>query len=85
VVGDLPPSGDGSSYVLWSLSRFGDKRAVGVFDVRGDGVEVLRDLPLGAGARDVAGFAVTAEPVDPGDTAPAAPGSAPLVVGLLEA
>lgn len=80
VVAGLETNAPGTSYVLWALSPYGGKSPVGVFDVRGDGVEVLRDLPLAAS--DVEGFAVTAEE---GDAAPDSPGSVPLAVGTVDA
>lgn len=82
VVDGLAPTAEGTSYVLWALSPYGGKHPVGVFHVRGEGVEVLRDLPLRDGTGDVAGLAVTLEQ---GDTAPAAPRGVPLAVGTVEA
>ena len=82
VVHGLPSNArEDSVYVLWSLPRGGAPRALDAFDVRSDEVQVRRDLPLPDGG-EVAGLAVTREP---GDAAPQAPGSAPLVTGELPA
>lgn len=60
-----------STYVLWQTGSYGVVRAVGTFDVRGRGVDVVQNLPLARDVMGVHGFAVTREP---GRSAPAAPG-----------
>lgn len=78
VVEGLAPNADDTTYVLWERGRFGGVRALGTFDVREGGVEVVRDLPLRSGPGDVAAFAITHEK---GETAPARPLAAPLASG----
>ena len=68
-----------STYVLWEQGPYGDMRAVGAFDVRGNGVDVVRNLPLVGDVLGVKGFAVTREP---GRRAPTRPGSQPVASGL---
>ena len=41
VVDGLAPNDDGTTYVLWAKSRYGDVRPVGAFDVRARHVDVL--------------------------------------------
>jgi anti-sigma-K factor RskA len=80
VVDGLAPNDSGSStYVLWQKGSYG-VRAVGVFDVNGNGVDVINGLPLSRDVLGLEGFAVTREP---GRRAPAAPGSTPVAVGGL--
>ncbi len=67
--------------MLWERGRFGGVRALGTFDVRDGGVEVVRDLPLQHREGDVAAFAITHEL---GDSAPERPLVAPLAAGSLE-
>jgi hypothetical protein len=71
-----------STYVLWQKGAYGVVRAIGTFDVRGDGVDVVKSLRLAADVVGVEGFAVTREP---GRVAPATPGSKPVADGGLSA
>jgi hypothetical protein len=71
-----------STYVLWQKGSYGVVRAVGTFDVRGAGVDVIPNLALARDVVGVEGFAVTKEP---GRHAPAAPGSKPVADGTLSA
>jgi hypothetical protein len=57
-----PNDAERTSYVLWGLSRSGDVRAVGAFDVTSRDLDVLGDLPLPDGSADVAALLVTHEP-----------------------
>jgi hypothetical protein len=70
-----------STYVLWQTGATG-ARPVAAFDVRADGVDVVRDLPLVTTFPGWTGFAVTREP---GRTAPSVPGSPPVAHGTLGA
>lgn len=70
VVDGLPVNGDGTTYVLWGESRYGDRRAVGAFDVDEAGLDVLDGLRVQASVSDVTRFMVTREK---GDTAPPIP------------
>lgn len=83
VVDGLAPNDRRSStYVLWQKGAYGVVRAVGTFDVRGPGVDVVANLPLARDVMGVQGFAVTREP---GRRAPVRPGSAPVADGGLSA
>lgn len=68
VVDGLAPNGRDSTYVLWSKGSFGDVRAVGTFDVKHAGLDVVRGLHLHAGSDTVQRFVITREH---GRTAPA--------------
>lgn len=82
VIDGLPANDRSSStYVLWQTGATGT-RAVGAFDVRGGGVDVVRDLPLVTSLAGWKAFAVTKER---GRTAPKVPGSAPVASGTLGA
>jgi len=81
VLDGLPANDKSSTYVLWQTGPTGT-RAVGAFDVRGGGVDVVRDLPLVTTLTGWKAFAVTKEP---GRTAPKLPGSAPVASGTLGA
>lgn len=70
VVDGLPVNDDGTTYVLWGESRYGDRRAVGAFDVAEPGLDVLAGLRVQASVSDVTRFMVTREQ---GDAAPALP------------
>ena len=70
-----------STYVLWEQSRFGGLQAIGTFDVRDGGVEVVEDLPLANGRDGAAAFAITLER---GRTPPSRPLTAPLASGAVE-
>ena len=70
VVDGLPVNDPGTTYVLWGESRYGDKRAVGAFDVTSAGLDVLARMRLQASVADVTRFMVTHEQ---GDTAPPIP------------
>ena len=62
VVDGLAPNDKRSStYVLWEVSSFGDKRAVGTFDVSKSGLDVVRGLQLHSGPGAVQSLAVTRE------------------------
>ena len=67
--------------MLWEQGRFGGLQAIGTFDVRDGGVEVVEDLPLAHGRDGAAAFAITREA---GDTAPARPLTTPLASGAVE-
>ena len=80
VVDGLPANNRSTStYVLWQTGPTGT-RAVAPFDVRADGVDVVRDLPLVTTLEGWKAFAVTEEP---GRTAPKLPGTAPVASGTL--
>ncbi|MCW2607950.1 MAG: Anti-sigma-K factor RskA, partial [Frankiales bacterium] len=81
VVEGLAPNAPRTTYVLWERGRFGGVRALGTFDVRDGGVEVVRDLPLQHREGEVAAFAITHEQ---GETAPQQPLVAPLATGTVE-
>jgi hypothetical protein len=70
VVDGLPVNDDGTTYVLWGESRYGDRRAVGSFDVREPGLDVLDGMQVQASVSDVTRFMVTREK---GDAAPPIP------------
>ena len=70
-----------STYVLWQTGATGT-RAVGAFDVRGEAVDVVRDLPLVTSLKGWTAFAVTREP---GRTAPEVPGTLPVANGTVPA
>ncbi|MEX2289897.1 MAG: anti-sigma factor [Mycobacteriales bacterium] len=70
VVDGLPVNDAATTYVLWGESRYGDKRAVGVFDVTTDDLDVLSGMRLQAGVSDVVRLMVTREQ---GDVAPPIP------------
>lgn len=61
VVDGLPVNADGTTYVLWGESRYGDKRAVGAFDVTSPGQDVLEGLRLKASLDGVTKLMVTRE------------------------
>lgn len=83
VVDGLKPNDRAAStYVLWQKGAYGVVRAVGTFDVRGNGVDVVKNLPLAKDVVGVEGFAVTREP---GRVAPTTPGSKPIADGGLSA
>ena len=70
VVDGLPVNDAGTTYVLWGESRYGDKRAVGAFDVTSPGLDVLAKMRVQASVADVTRFMVTREQ---GDAAPPIP------------
>jgi hypothetical protein len=70
VVDGLPVNEAGTTYVLWGESRYGDKRAVGAFDVTSGQLDVLDGLRVQASVSDVTRFLVTREQ---GDAAPPIP------------
>jgi anti-sigma factor RsiW len=70
-----------STYVLWQTGATGT-RAVAAFDVRGEAVDVVRDLPLVTTLKGWTALAVTREP---GRTAPEVPGSMPVANGTVPA
>lgn len=70
VVDGLPANEGGTTYVLWGESRFGDKRAVGAFDVGEQTLDVHQGMRLQAGISDVTKLMVTHEQ---GDEAPPIP------------
>lgn len=70
VLDGLPVNEAGTSYVLWGESRYGDKRAVGAFDVTSDGLDVRDGMRLQESVTGVTRFLVTHEK---GDAAPAIP------------
>lgn len=70
VVDGLPVNEPGTTYVLWGESRYGDKRAVGAFDVTSAGLDVLERMQVQASVADVTRFMVTHEQ---GDAAPPIP------------
>lgn len=83
VVDGLAPNDEAAStYVLWQKGQYGVVRAVGTFDVRGNGVDVVRDMKMTPVAGGMAGLAVTREP---GRRAPALPGSVPVADGTMPA
>ena len=78
VIDGLAPNDRADSvYVLWQTGATGS-RAVAAFDVRGDGVDVVRDLSLVTSLQGWTALAVTHEP---GRTAPTLPGSSPVANG----
>jgi anti-sigma factor RsiW len=78
VLDGLEPNSSGTSYVLWAQGEGGDLQPVDAFDVTGSGTEVVRDLEVEGGTAGVRAFHVSLEP---GDTVPTAPGSAPVASG----
>ncbi len=82
VVEGMPANPSGTTYVLWEAGPAGGVRALGTFDVRRRGVEVVRDLPLQHGEGDVTAFAITRER---GREAPDRPLTVPLASGDVEA
>lgn len=78
VVDGLKPNDRTDSvYVLWQTGATGS-RAVAAFDVRGDSVDVVRNLSLVTSLQGWSALAVTHEP---GRTAPKLPGSMPVANG----
>lgn len=78
VVDGLPRNDTRSStYVLWKKGRYGGAEAVGTFDVKAEGVDVIKDLPLTAGEQ-VRALTVTLEK---GRVAPAGASTPMLVTG----
>jgi len=78
VVDGLPRNDTRSStYVLWKKGRYGGAEAVGTFDVKTEGVDVVKDLPLTAGEQ-VRALTVTLEK---GRVAPAGASTPMLVTG----
>jgi hypothetical protein len=80
VVDGLPANPAGSSYVLWAIGPGGNPAPVGRFDVRDDGVQVVRALPYEGGTTARA-FAITQEQ---GKVAPPKPHGDVVVQGTLE-
>lgn len=78
VVDGLPVNDAGTTYVLWGESEFGDKRAVGAFDVTKSDLDVLAGMKVQDGVSDVRRFMVTREQ---GDAAPPIPTLPVLAVG----
>ena len=78
VLDGLEPNSSGTSYVLWAQGEGGELRPVDAFDVTTAETDVVRDLTVAGGTADVSAFHVSLEP---GDVAPAAPGSAPVASG----
>ena len=78
VVDGLPVNDAGTTYVLWGESEFGDKRAVGAFDVTKSELDVLAGMKVQNGVSDVRRFMVTREQ---GDAAPPIPTLPVLAVG----
>ncbi len=78
VIDGLPVNDAGTTYVLWGESRYGDKRAVGAFDVTDGELDVLGGMKIQAGISDVTRFMVTHEK---GDSAPPIPTLPVLAVG----
>lgn len=78
VVDGLAPNGDGTTYVLWAKSRYGDVRPVGAFDVVSRDLDVLDGMQVEDGVGDVTAFMVSEEQ---GDAAPPMPRSAVLASG----
>lgn len=82
VVSGLPRNDTSTStYVLWQTGDAGT-RAVGTFDVRGDGVDVVQGMTLAGDLPAFSAFAVTHEP---GRRAPRAPGALPVANGPVTA
>jgi anti-sigma-K factor RskA len=80
VVDGLPVNDAATTYVLWGESRYGDKRAVGAFDVTDEGLDVLDGMRLQASVADVTRYMVTREQ---GDEAPPIPTLPVLAVGTV--
>lgn len=70
VVDGLPVNDEGTTYVLWGEGRYGDRRAVGAFDVTEAGLDVVQSMRVPDGVSDVTRFMVTREK---GDAAPPMP------------
>ena len=70
VVDGLPVNEEGTTYVLWGESTYGDKRAVGAFDVTSEDIDVLEGMKVQASVSDVTRFMVTHEK---GEAAPPIP------------
>lgn len=64
VVDGLPANESGTSYVLWGESRYGDRRAVGAFDVGDQALDVHQGMRLQAGISNVTKLMVTHEQGD---------------------
>lgn len=64
VIDGLPVNAPGTTYVLWGQSRYGDKRAIGAFDVTSPEVDVLAGMRVQASISDVTRFMVTHEQGD---------------------
>lgn len=77
VVDGLPANPSGTSYVLWAIGRGGNPVPVGRFDVRGDGVQLVRGLAYPEGTQ-AAAFAITQEK---GAVAPPTPHGAAVASG----
>lgn len=80
VVDGLPVNDAATTYVLWGESRYGDKRAVGAFDVTTGDLDVLSGMRLQAGVSDVVRLLVTREQ---GDVAPPIPTLPVLAAGTV--
>ncbi len=80
VVDGLPVNDEGTSYVLWGQSRYGDVRPVGAFDVSTSGLDVHTGMQMQAGVSDVTRFMVSHEK---GDGAPPLPQGPVLASGDL--
>jgi len=80
VVDGLPVNAEGTSYVLWGQSRYGDVRPVGAFDVSTSSVDVHTGMNMQAGVSDVTRFMVSHEE---GDGAPPLPQGPVLASGDL--
>lgn len=78
VVDGLPVNDANTTYVLWGESEYGDKRAVGAFDVTKTELDVLAGMRVQNGVSDVRRFMVTREQ---GDVAPPIPTLPVLAVG----
>lgn len=80
VLDGLPVNDAATTYVVWSESSLGDKRAVGAFDVTMDGLDVRDGLRLQTSVTDVTRYLVTMEQ---GDSAPAIPTLPVLAAGTV--
>lgn len=80
VVAGLPVNDAATTYVLWGESRYGDKRAVGAFDVTTGELDVLSGMRLQDGVSDVVRLLVTREQ---GDVAPPIPTLPVLAAGTV--
>ena len=80
VVEGLPVNDEATSYVVWGESSDGARRAVGVFDVTSDELDVRQGLELQADVPAGTKLLVTQEQ---GDEAPAAPTLPVLAVGTV--
>lgn len=70
VVDGLPVNEDGTTYVLWGESRYGDRRAVGAFDVTETGLDVLDGMRMQDSVSGLTRLMVTHEK---GEAAPPIP------------